>query len=69
MTGLDTFSLITGAPLIRGGLAFVDCRVVSQHPLHLSMLFIGEVVAAQTAPPGTEFETLVYHNRTFSRLG
>jgi flavin reductase (DIM6/NTAB) family NADH-FMN oxidoreductase RutF len=69
MTGLDTFPLITGAPLILGGLAFVDCRVVSQHPLHLSTLFIGEVVAARTAPPGIGFEPLVYHNRTFTRLG
>ncbi len=69
MEGLDTFSLITGAPLIPGGLAFVDCRVVSQHPLHLSMLFIGEVVAAQTTPPGMGLDPLIYHNRTFARLG
>lgn len=69
MAGLDTFALVTGAPLIRGGLAFVDCRVVSQHPLHLSKLFIGEVVAAQSAPPGPGMQPLIYHNRTFTRLG
>jgi flavin reductase (DIM6/NTAB) family NADH-FMN oxidoreductase RutF len=69
MAGLDTFPLVTGAPLIRGGLAFVDCRVVYQHPLSLSTLFIGEVVAAQTAPPEAGVEPLIYLNRTFTRLG
>jgi flavin reductase (DIM6/NTAB) family NADH-FMN oxidoreductase RutF len=69
MTGLDTFTLVTGAPFIRGGLAFVDCRVVYQYPLHLSTLFLGEVVAAQTAPPAAGLEPLVYFNRMFTRLG
>jgi flavin reductase (DIM6/NTAB) family NADH-FMN oxidoreductase RutF len=69
MTGLDIFTLATGAPLIQGGLAFVDCRVVHQHPLHLSTLFIGEVVAAKTAPLGAGLEPLVYLNRKFTRLG
>lgn len=83
MAGLDTFALATGAPLIRGGLAFIDCRVVYRYPMLHSTLFIGEVVAADaaatelTAPPVTSGETphnpaglepLVYHNRAFRNL-
>jgi flavin reductase (DIM6/NTAB) family NADH-FMN oxidoreductase RutF len=66
LAGLDTFRLVTGAPLVRGGLSFVDCRVVHQHAMPLSMLFIGEVVAAQVAVPGENMVPLVYFNRTFS---
>lgn len=71
MAGLDTFTLGSGAPLIRGGLAFVDCKVVLRYPTLHSTLFIGEVIAAQvvTPVPGeAELEPLVYHNRAFTRL-
>lgn len=83
MAGLDTFNLVTGAPLITGGLAFVDCRVVYEYPMRLSTLFIAEVLAAQSIPlkpaapvsdgPVAEAlamsqEPLVYFNRTFTRL-
>lgn len=67
MTGLDTFTLATGTPLITGGMAFVDCRVVQQYPTPLSTLFIGEVLAAQTSPDYQE--PLLYFNRTFTHLG
>ena len=71
MAGLDTFTMISGAPLIRGGVAYVDCRVAYLHPLANSTLILGEVLAAQTAPPGPEGPRppLVYYNRTFSQLG
>lgn len=81
MNGLDTFELVTGAPLLHGGVAFVDCQVVGRHPLPLSTLFIGEVLAAQTAgdrmapgeiaaPDRVEVEPppLVYYHRRFTRL-
>lgn len=72
MAGLDLFQLVTGAPLIRGGVAFVDCRVAFEHPLLHSTLLIGEVLAAMSAPPnaeGVERLPLVYFNRTFTRPG
>lgn len=69
MAGLETFSLFSGAPLIRGGLSFVDCRVVYQHSMPLSMLFIGEVIVAQVAEIEVDFAPLVYVNRTFTSLG
>ena len=68
MAGLDTFRMVTGAPLIHGGLSFIDCRVVYQYAMPLSVLFIGEVLAAQLASPGEDFIPLVYVNRIFSSL-
>jgi flavin reductase (DIM6/NTAB) family NADH-FMN oxidoreductase RutF len=71
LAGLDVFTMVTGAPLLMGGLGFVDCRVVHAHPLLASTLFIGEVVAARPArplPDGEEPEPLVYYDRAFCRL-
>jgi flavin reductase (DIM6/NTAB) family NADH-FMN oxidoreductase RutF len=65
-TGLHTFTLASGAPLLEGGAAFVDCRVVDQYEMPLATLLIGEVIAARQAeeviPP------LVYINRVFTGL-
>lgn len=69
MAGLDTFSLVTGAPLIQGGIAFVDCRVAHQYAMPLSILFIGEVVAAKLPETGEDPIPLVYMNRAFSGFG
>lgn len=66
MDGLDTFALVTGAPLLRGGLAFVDCRVVHSYPMKHATLYIGEVVAAETGPE--ELTPLLYYRRTFTGL-
>jgi flavin reductase (DIM6/NTAB) family NADH-FMN oxidoreductase RutF len=67
MAGLETFTLVTGAPLLLGGIAFVDCRVIYEYPMQHSTLLIGEVLAARVAeemlPP------LIYYNRTFHRVG
>jgi flavin reductase (DIM6/NTAB) family NADH-FMN oxidoreductase RutF len=63
--GVPVFSMVTGCPLIAGGLAFLDCRVVHAHPLGESTVFFGEVLAAQIEPDG---QPLVYHNRGYHRL-
>lgn len=76
MEGLDLFTMTTGAPLIHGGLSFVDCRVVHSYPMKFSTLFIGEVLAAQTGepapvgeiPPLSDASPLVYYNRVFTQL-
>ena len=76
MEGLDLFTMTTGAPLISGGLSFVDCQVVHAYPMKLSTLFIGEVIAAQIAEPAPIGEVsplpdaspLVYYNRIFTQL-
>ncbi len=66
MEGVETFKMETGAPLLSGGLAFVDCKVVYQYPMLLSTLFIGEVIAARV--DDQDGSPLVYHNRVFLRL-
>lgn len=43
--GLDTFTGVTGAPLIRGALAHIECRVWARHPGGDHEIMLGEVVA------------------------
>jgi flavin reductase (DIM6/NTAB) family NADH-FMN oxidoreductase RutF len=64
--GLETFNLVTGAPLMVGGIAFLDCRVIYRHPLEHSTLFLGEVLAVQSA--SEDVPPLVYHNRKFVKI-
>lgn len=65
MAGLTVTTLITGAPLLAGGLAYFDCRVVFEYPMPGSTLFIAEVLAAQWRETGLP---LVYYNRGYPRL-
>jgi flavin reductase (DIM6/NTAB) family NADH-FMN oxidoreductase RutF len=64
-SGLETFTWKTGAPLISGGTAYLDCQVRSIYPLDQSTLFIMDVVAAR---PATDELPLVYFNRIYHRL-
>ena len=64
MEGVGTDTLHTGAPFIRGGLAYFDCRLLQTVDAGTSLIFIGEVLAAR------QFEglPLVYHNRQYVRI-
>lgn len=64
-TGLETETLVTGSPLIKGGLAWLDCRVVYEYDAGMNALFVGEVVAAHGIGEGMP---LVYHNRNYRQL-
>ncbi len=65
LDGLATETLVTGAPLIKGGLAYLDCRVRQSIPAGMNTLFIGEVVAVR----GDDHDApLVYHDRQYHRL-
>ena len=64
---VDTYTLLTGASFISGGLAGIDCRVVMKYEAGTHTLFIGEVVALQL-PPADSGEPLLYYNRTYHRL-
>ena len=63
--GLETETLLTGAPFLKGGLAYLDCRVQQTIAAGMNTLFIGEVVAVRgddhTSP-------LVYHDRAYGRF-
>jgi flavin reductase (DIM6/NTAB) family NADH-FMN oxidoreductase RutF len=62
---VETFTLQTGAPLITGGLVFLDCIVVSTIDAATHTLFIGEVVAIEYGQPG---DPLLYYNRNYRWL-
>lgn len=66
MTGLPTFELVTGAPLLSGGLAYLDCRVVHEYQMPTSTLFVAEVLAVEDGAGGRP--PLLYFNRDFTRL-
>lgn len=56
---------VTGAPLIDGALAYVECRIVGKHEVGDHAIFLGEIVAAtpaQDAPP------LLFFRGGFPRL-
>ena len=63
--GVPTETLTLAAPLIKGGTAYFNCRVVKSSPLGENTLFVAEVVAAQGEGTG---EPLVYHNRVYWKL-
>lgn len=65
LEGLQTETFVTGAPLIRGGLACLDCRVSHAVPVGMNTLFIGEVVAVR----GDDHDgPLIYHDRAYRHL-
>lgn len=62
---IQTETLLTGSPLIVGGLAWLDCRVVQTFDAGMNTLFIAEVVAAREGMPGAP---LLYHDRKYWSL-
>lgn len=65
LEGLETETLLTGAPFLKGGLAYLDCRVTQSIPSGMNTLFIAEVVAAR----GYDHkQPLVYHDRQYHIL-
>lgn len=63
---VETFTLISGAPLITGGLAFFDCKVVNHFSVGASSVYLGEVLAAQTQ--ANRNLPLLYFNRNWRKL-
>ena len=63
--GVDTFTLVTGAPLIRGGLVCFDCQVCDTHEIGQHTLFIGQVLAMQK---GDGEQPLIYFDRHYHSI-
>lgn len=63
--GLETFTLNTGASFITGGLAWLDCQVVSRLAAGNNTVFLGNVVAAQSVDGGAP---LLYYDRDYRNL-
>jgi flavin reductase (DIM6/NTAB) family NADH-FMN oxidoreductase RutF len=66
LAGVETETLLTGAPFIKGGLAYLDCRVSQAIPVGANTLFLAKVVAARG--DDGEGQPLVYHDRQYRNL-
>ncbi len=65
MAGLETETLVTGAPLLKDGLASFDCRVRQSIKVGPNTMFVAEVIATRGTGEG---RPLVYHNRLYHKL-
>ncbi len=63
--GVATDTLLIDAPLIRGGIASFNCKVMKSIPVGENTLFVAEVIAARGEGGGYP---LVYHNRVYWKL-
>jgi flavin reductase (DIM6/NTAB) family NADH-FMN oxidoreductase RutF len=63
--GVPTETLVIPAPLLKGGMAYFNCRVVNSIPVGENTLFVAEVIAAHGEGEGIP---LVYHNRVYWNL-
>jgi flavin reductase (DIM6/NTAB) family NADH-FMN oxidoreductase RutF len=63
--GVPTETLILDAPLLKGGIAYFNCRVMESMPIGENTLFIAEVIEARDNGAG---DPLVYQNRVFWKL-
>ncbi len=63
--GLDTYTLVTGAPLLVNSLAAFDCQVVASYDAGTQTVFIGEVLAVKTGAPDLP---LIYFNQDYRTL-
>lgn len=64
-SGIDTFQMETGSPMIAGGIAFFDCKVVGKSTFGGNTVYFGEVVSARYVDTGNP---LLYSNRTYQVL-
>ncbi len=63
--GLETLTLATGAPVIKGGLVFLDCEVIAGHDFGTNSLIIGEVIATKVGESG---KPLIYYDQRYHKL-
>lgn len=64
--GVDVFEAVTGAPVVRGGLGWLDCRVWDIHDGGDHLLVLGEVVALAE---GEAAEPLLFYRGGYRGLG
>ena len=64
--GVKTFTLSTGAPLIKDASAFFDCQVVNAFDVGETTVFLGQVLAAEKN--GDDHHPLLYLNRRWREL-
>jgi flavin reductase (DIM6/NTAB) family NADH-FMN oxidoreductase RutF len=65
MAGVETTQMESGAPILAGGLAWLDCRVIHTYAAGNNTLFLAEVAEARVA---SVEHPLAYHNRGYHQL-
>jgi flavin reductase (DIM6/NTAB) family NADH-FMN oxidoreductase RutF len=63
---LATHTMTSGAPLLSNGLAFFDCKVINKYQAGTHTVFIGEVLAAESAD--AIGAPLLYFNQGYQEL-
>jgi flavin reductase (DIM6/NTAB) family NADH-FMN oxidoreductase RutF len=63
------FAAVTGAPLLAGGIGWLDCRVVASYPAGTHSIVVGEVVAAAQAEAADSMAPLLYLRRRYTAPG
>lgn len=63
--GIESHTLVTGAPLISGGIAFFDCKITQAVDVGHNTVFFGEVLDAGYQE---DLKPLLYSNRTYRSL-
>jgi flavin reductase (DIM6/NTAB) family NADH-FMN oxidoreductase RutF len=64
-TGVATHTLATGCPILEGGVASFDCRVIQSVDVGDNTIFLGEVLAAEYHE---KRQPLLYSNRAYQTL-
>ncbi len=64
---LDLREMVTGAPVIGGSVASLDCRLHAIHPGGDHEILVGEVLALEQDP--SEPAPLLYHRGDYAALG
>jgi len=65
LDGISTHTLLSGAPFLKEGLAYLDCEVVQAIEVGSNTLILGEVIAASVSEGGSP---LVYHDQDYRQL-
>lgn len=65
LAGLEVETLTSGVPILKGGQAYFDCKVVQTVPAGTNTLFVAEVAAAQVNDDG---QPLLYFDREYRLL-
>ena len=67
-SGYEKERLGSSNAFIKGGLAYLDCRVHSSQPVGPNTLFIAEVISLQVNLEVESREPLLYYSRDYHRL-
>jgi len=63
--GLQIYTLISGSPLLAGGLAGFDCKVLTHIPAGSHTVFVADVLAAHLESSNSP---LLYYDRDYRRM-